>query len=75
MRVNINMDEALVKEIDEIAKTLFISRSAYISLAVAEKVQNTKILKNVPDLVKSISQFSASIDNFNVRGSEEKQSD
>lgn len=35
MRVNVNLDEQLIKEIDEKAKQLFLSRSAYISMACA----------------------------------------
>ena len=33
MRCNVNIDEQLVKEIDEKAKSLHLSRSAYISMA------------------------------------------
>lgn len=35
MRVNVNLDEELIKEIDKRAKTLHLSRSAYISMSCA----------------------------------------
>lgn len=35
MRVNVNLDEELIKEIDVRAKGLHLSRSAYISMSCA----------------------------------------
>ena len=35
MRVNVNLDEELIKEIDVRAKALHLSRSAYISMSCA----------------------------------------
>lgn len=35
MRININLDEDLIKEIDERAKSLHLSRSSYIALSCA----------------------------------------
>lgn len=52
MRVNINMSEDLVKKIDEKAKALYLSRSAYISMAVSQKLQADELMKNLPILMQ-----------------------
>lgn len=39
MRVNINLNEELVKKIDEAARKMYVSRSAYISFAVSQRIQ------------------------------------
>lgn len=52
MRVNINMDEELVKKIDEIANKMYVSRSAYIAFAVSQKIQQDKMLESMPDVLE-----------------------
>lgn len=37
MRLNINMDEDLVRKVDEAANKMHVSRSAYIAFAVSQK--------------------------------------
>ncbi len=54
MRINITMDEELIKKVDEVAKKMFVSRSAYISFAVSQKMQADKMLDNMPELVKTM---------------------
>lgn len=54
MRINITMDEELIKKVDEVAKKMFVSRSAYISFAVSQKMQADKMLDNLPDMVKTM---------------------
>lgn len=54
MRININMDEELVKKIDEIASKMYVSRSAYIAFAVSQKIQSDKMLDNMPELVQTM---------------------
>lgn len=39
MRVNVSLSEELVKKIDERAKAMYISRSSYIAMALATKMQ------------------------------------
>lgn len=52
MRVNINMSEDLVQKIDEKAKALYLSRSAYISMAVSQKLQADELIQNLPVLMQ-----------------------
>lgn len=52
MRLNISMDEELVKKVDEAAKKMHVSRSAYISFAVSQKMQADEMLQNMPELLR-----------------------
>ncbi len=52
MRLGINVPEELVKQIDERANKMFISRSAYITMALSQKLQNDAILDNVPEMLE-----------------------
>jgi len=52
MRLNINMDEDLIRKVDEAAKKMHVSRSAYIAFAVSQKIQFDEMLSNVPELLK-----------------------
>lgn len=53
MRVNINMDEELVKKVDEVAKKMYVSRSSYIAFAVSQKIQADETLANMPKLLNT----------------------
>ena len=44
MRLGINLPDELVAQIDERAKSLYISRSAYIATALSQKLQSDKML-------------------------------
>lgn len=54
MRINITMDEELVKKIDEVASKMYVSRSSYIAFAVSQKIQADKMLYNMPELVQTM---------------------
>lgn len=54
MRINITMDEELVKKVDEIANKMYVSRSAYIAFAVSQKMQSDKMLDNMPELLETV---------------------
>lgn len=54
MRINITMDEELVKKIDEVASKMYVSRSAYIAFAVSQKIQADKMVDNLPELAKTM---------------------
>lgn len=53
MRVNINMDEELLKSVDEQANKIHVSRSAYIAFACTQKIQNDKMLESMPDMLRA----------------------
>lgn len=52
MRLNINMDEELVKKVDEVAKKMYVSRSSYIAFAVSKKIQDDETLSNMPEMIE-----------------------
>lgn len=54
MRINITMNEELVKKIDEIASKMYVSRSAYIAFAVSQKIQADKMVDNLPELAQTM---------------------
>lgn len=54
MRVNINMDEELLKAVDEQATKIHVSRSAYIAFACTQKIQNDKMFESIPDLLRAM---------------------
>lgn len=57
MRVNINMDEELVKKVDEVAKKMHVSRSSYIAFAVSQKIQTDETLANMPKLLDTYQEL------------------
>lgn len=54
MRVNVSMDENLWESIGRCADNLHISRSAFISMACAQKIQADKVLDSFPQFVDSM---------------------
>lgn len=59
MRLGINLPDELVKQIDERAKALFISRSAYIATALSQKLQSDKVMDNMPELMQTMREAVA----------------
>ena len=51
-RINLTIDENLLKQLDEQANKMHISRSAYISVAISQKIQSDETLKALPELIK-----------------------
>lgn len=56
MRVNINLSEELLNQIDEKARALYISRSAYIATALSQKLQSDKMMDNMPEIMQTIKE-------------------
>lgn len=54
MRVNITMDEELLSKVDEAARKMYVSRSAYIAFAVSQKIQSDEVLSNMPKLADAL---------------------
>jgi len=57
MRINISMDEDLVKKVDEAANRMHVSRSAYIAFAVSQKLQADEMLNNMPEVLNLLRQI------------------
>lgn len=54
MRINVNISEELCQQVDERAKAMFVSRSAYISTALAQKMQADDAMKMLPEMAKTM---------------------
>lgn len=54
MRINVNISEELCQQVDERAKAMFVSRSAYISTALAQKMQSDDAMKMLPEMAKTL---------------------
>ena len=61
MRININMPDDLVKKVDERAKQMFVSRSAYISMAMSQKVQSDDLMDVLPEMRAKLNQLAESL--------------
>lgn len=66
MRVNVNIDEKFLPEIDRKAKQFHVSRSAYISMCVSRQIQMDDMTERLPDLVDSIKILKEKLDADNV---------
>lgn len=55
------MPDDLVKKVDERAKQMFVSRSAYISMAMSQKVQSDDLLDVLPEMRAKLNQLAASL--------------
>lgn len=72
MRINISMNDDLCKEVDAYCKQYFISRSAFISMAVRSKLQSEQLIEQLPTLSEQLKDFQKTLndklpDNDNVQ--------
>lgn len=49
-----NMSDDLMAEIDQRANELHVSRTAYITMALAQKMEAERISRSVPELAEAI---------------------
>lgn len=59
MRLNFNMDESLVLQIDEYAKQMHINRSAAIAVLVSQSLQGLKVGDALAELSTQFKQAQA----------------
>jgi len=70
--VSVTLPKELIERIDVEAKKLYISRSAYIVTALAQKMQSEEIMKTLPDFVTALrsalqnEQAKSKITDFNI---------
>lgn len=64
MRVNLVMNDDLVAKLDEAASLLNISRSAYICMAVSQKIQQDNAMAALPDMVEFMKIFQSNSVSF-----------
>lgn len=54
--VSVTISRELLKKVDKQAKDLYISRSAYIVTALAQKIQSEELMKKLPKLTESLNK-------------------
>ena len=69
MRINITMNDKLVKEIDKAAKEMYVSRSAFLALAAAKMIKEDKMVEIMPELIAAV-RMIVEHDKSNNDGSE-----
>lgn len=52
MRINMIMPDDLVQQIDDLSSKLGITRTAYVVMAMNQKVQSEVMLQSMPDMQK-----------------------
>lgn len=58
MRVNVAIQDDLLARLDEAADALSISRSAFISIAISQKLQQDDLMANLPNLFSAMQQIN-----------------
>ena len=56
MQVSLSMTKELLKQVDEAASMLNINRSAYIAIAVQEKIKNDNVARNLPKITELLQE-------------------
>lgn len=57
MRLNMILPDELCADVDELARQLGVSRSAYIVMALKQKVQSEQVMKSMPELQNMMVQM------------------
>lgn len=57
MKVTVNLPEKAIKLADEGAARLCVSRSAYISIAIAEKAKQDTVTETLPELLAAVREL------------------
>ena len=60
------MPDELVSQIDEVAKRLGVSRSAYIVLSMSQRIQSDLAIRSMPDLQILMNDIQSKLSNYNI---------
>lgn len=52
-KINITVDDTLLKEVDKLAEQMHISRSGLISVSLADYMDKRTVMQMLPDLMKA----------------------
>lgn len=58
MRVNMVIPDDLLEKIDAKAKSLYVSRTAFVITTLAQKLKEDSVLEKMPDMVDIMKRFS-----------------
>lgn len=57
MRYNVNLSEDLIEKVDKKAASLYMSRSAFISMCLSERLQRDELLEQMPEMLAVIKDY------------------
>ncbi len=57
MRLHLNMSDNLVKEVDKQAEQLYMTRSAFITMCVVNRLQSDKVMNSVELITRAVDEF------------------
>ena len=57
MKANINIPEDVLQKTDKKAKALGISRSAFITMTLSEKLMQTDLMDSLPQMLETLKNF------------------
>ncbi len=63
MRINFNINDELLAKVDAKAKELSVNRTAYISMAVSQKLQSDDMVKALPELYTAMKSLGEKLKN------------
>lgn len=58
-KINITVDDTLLREVDRLAEQMHISRSGLISVSLADYMDKRTVMQMLPDLMKAYEQEMA----------------
>ena len=65
MKITINMPDDLLKDVDEKANSMYLSRSSFINMALSQKLQQDKVLDNLPEMLQAFKNVEDVVDKQN----------
>lgn len=51
-RINLNLDEELLKQLDDYAEKMHVNRSSALSFLLSQKFQSDKMIESMPDMLE-----------------------
>lgn len=57
VKTTVTLSDDLLKKVDECAKAMYLSRSAYIATALVQKMQQDVAMEAVPELLKRVREL------------------
>lgn len=58
VKVNINLPEDLLEKTDKRAKQLGITRTAFITMTISEKLMQTDVMESLPEMLASMRKMA-----------------
>lgn len=57
-KINMNLPDELINKLDEKAKSLYMTRTSYVIMALTQKIQSDEVVESLPEFKKAISELT-----------------